>query len=90
MVDTVLWLWYYYISRERKGITMEVKTANLTKTQIMMVKLALYNGGFPVADRKFISDGFDYQWPGKHVLYYNVANKVTGKDDTKVMTRDIK
>ncbi len=55
----------------------------MTKTQVQMVKLALANKGTPVSNRKWISDGFDYQWPDKSVyaLYYNVGR------DTKVMVR---
>ena len=53
----------------------------LTKRQVKMVQLALARKGTPVSSRKWISDGFDDQWPDRSVyaLYYNIGR------DTKVM-----
>ena len=56
----------------------------LTKQQVQMVKLALATGGTPVADRKWMSDGFvAWPTPDTYALYYNVGH------DTKVMVRDV-
>ncbi len=61
----------------------------MTKQQCLMIKLALYNHGTPVAGRKWISDGFDKQYTDRDVLYYNVDNG-RGGEDTKVMVRSVR
>ena len=55
----------------------------MTKQQVRMIQLALADGGKPVADREWISDGFDPQYTKKDVLYYNRGR------DTKVMIREV-